>query len=80
MKELFFDMLDDLSARPFLLLSLCGVFWWPDADSFLIVVGMGISDNTLKFFVNLIAELRGMLFGSIGEINIHVCISTRDDL
>lgn len=64
----------------FLPLSFCGAFLWPDADAFLIVVGMGIPDNTLKFFVNLMAELRGMLFGASGEINIHVCIGIRDDL
>jgi len=41
---------------------------------------MGISDNTLKFFVNLMAEFRSVLFWSVGEINVPVRLSTRDDL
>ena len=62
----------------FLRLSLCGVLLWPNADSFFIVVGMGISDNTLQPLVKLMTQFSGMLFGLVGEINVRVRISTRD--
>lgn len=65
---------------PFLPLNLCGALLWPDADSFFLVVGMGISDNTLKFLVNLMAKFCGVLFWLVDEINILVRISARDDL
>jgi hypothetical protein len=69
-----------LYPSPLISYSSCGALLWPDVDSFLIVVSMGISDNALKILVNLMTKFRSVMFWLVGEINIFVRISIRDDL